>query len=257
MTWNVKTGGVDRGGGDRLAAITAVIEKVRPDILALQELKSFGDEQQRRLRELAGGIGMTPHLAPSAFGLPVAVLVRPPLRMTQRTRLRWRLHHAAASAVVPTSAGPLTVVSTHLNPYSATRRRREARRIARRYRSELLIVAGDLNSLDPGSEHTDELTRLSDEFRKRHVRRDGSADTRPVATLLAADLEDLWTVAGDGDGQTAPTSAGGGHEFSGMRLDYVLGSAAVAARAQDMRVVRGGEAEYASDHYPVTVELAL
>jgi exodeoxyribonuclease-3 len=75
--------------------------------------------------------------------------------------------------------------------------------------------------------------------------------------FLAAGLEDLWTVAGAGDGRTAPTTAGGGHEFSGMRLDYVLGSAAVAGPAEDMRVVRGGAAEYASDHYPVTVELAL
>jgi exodeoxyribonuclease-3 len=257
MTWNVKTGGVDRGGGDRLAAITAVIEKVRPDILALQELKFFGSEDQRRLRELAGAIGMTPHLAPSAFGLPVAVLVRPPLRMTRRTRLRWRMHHAAAGAVVPTGAGPLTVVSTHLNPYSATRRRHEARRIAKRYRSGLLLIGGDLNSLDPGSDHTEELARLPEEFRKRHARRDGSADTRPMSTFLAAGLKDLWTVAGDGDGRTAPTTAGGGHEFSGMRLDYMLGSAAVAARAEETRVVRGGEAEYASDHYPVTVELTL
>ena len=64
-------------------------------------------------------------------------------------------------------------------------------------------------------------------------------------------------VAGSGDGRTAPTSGGGGHEFSGMRLDYVLGGSAVAASASDMSVVRGDEAEYASDHYPVTVRLAL
>jgi exodeoxyribonuclease-3 len=41
-----------------------------------------------------------------------------------------------------------------------------------------------------------------------------------------------------------------------MRLDYVLGSAAVAARVVGMHVVRGGAAEYASDHYPVVVEFA-
>ena len=54
-----------------------------------------------------------------------------------------------------------------------------------------------------------------------------------------------------------PTSEGGGAEFSGMRLDYLLGSPRLAALARRARVVRGGETEYASDHYPVTVELDL
>ena len=257
MTWNIKTGGVDRGGPDRLDAIIAVITKERPDILALQELKYFGNDHEQRLRRLAGAIEMTPHFAPSAFGLPVAVLVRPPLRMTERTRMQVGMHHAAAGAVVPTGAGALTVVSTHLNPYSGNKRLREARRIAHRNQAELLLVAGDLNSLEPGVDHTTTLARLPEQFRKRHLRGDGSVETRPVAAFLSAGLRDLWPVAGDGDGLTAPTTGGGGHEFSGMRLDYVLGSAAVAAGASEMRVARGGEAEYASDHYPVVVTLAL
>jgi exodeoxyribonuclease-3 len=42
-----------------------------------------------------------------------------------------------------------------------------------------------------------------------------------------------------------------------MRLDYVLASRAVADRAAHARVLRGAEAEYASDHYPLAVELEL
>jgi len=257
MTWNIKTGGVDRDGPDRLDAIIAVIEKERPDILTMQELKYFGNDHEFRLRKLAAAIEMTPHFAPSAFGLPVAVLVRPPLRMSERTRMRAGMHHAAASAVVATGAGPLTVVSTHLNPYSGNKRQREAHRIAERNHAELLVIAGDLNSLEPGVDHTATLARLPEQFRKRHLRSDGTVDTRPVAVLLAAGLRDLWRTAGEGDGLTAPTTGGGGHEFSGMRLDYVLGSEAVALRASQMRVVRGGEAEHASDHYPVVVQLEL
>jgi exodeoxyribonuclease-3 len=257
MTWNIKTGGVDRNGPDRLDAIISVIDEQRPDILTLQELKYFGNDHQQRLRRLAGAVGMTPQFGPSAFGLPVAVLVRPPLRITRRTRMRVGMHHAAAGVVVPLGAGALTVVSTHLNPFSANKRRREAHRLAGMYNSELTVLAGDLNTLDPGTDHADELERLPEQFRRRHLRPDGRVDTRPVTELLTAGLQDLWTVAGDGDGRTAPTTAGGGHEFSGMRLDYVLGGAAVAAVASDMRVVRGGATEHASDHYPVTVRLAL
>jgi exodeoxyribonuclease III len=256
MTWNIKTGGIDRDGPDRLDAIIAVVAKQRPDILALQELKYFGNDHEARLHKFAAAVGMTPHFAPSAFGLPVAVLVRPPLRMTARSHIRVGMHHAAAAAVVPTGAGPLTVVSTHLNPYSPNKRRREARRLARSYHTDRTVLAGDLNTLDPVEDHAEAVERLPEEFRRRHLRPDGTVDTRPVQELLRAGLTDLWTVAGDGDGLTAPTSAGGGHEFSGMRLDYVLASPAVAEAATGMQVIRGGEAEYASDHYPVTVRLA-
>ncbi len=121
----------------------------------------------------------------------------------------------------------------------------------------LVLLAGDLNALDPWSDHDDRLARLPEQYRKRHLRRDGGVDTRTIATLEAAGLVDLWRSTGWGDGLTAPTTQGGGEEFSGMRLDYVLGSPALAALATGCRVVRGGEAEYASDHYPVVAELDL
>ena len=252
MTWNIKT-----GGGTRLAAILAVLQRERPDVLALQELRDFGRHDGRRMREVAEAVGMTAHLAPSAFGQPVAVLARPPLELTRTRVVRWRLHHAAAVAVVSTREGPLTVVSTHLNPFSPYRRMREARWLAARYasRRRLVVLAGDLNALDPRTDHTGEVERLGPLYRRRHLAPDGSVDTRAIAAFEEAGLTDLWT--GGGDGRTAPTSEGGGQEFSGMRLDYVLGSPPVAARARNLRVVRGGETEYASDHYPLRVDLDL
>jgi exodeoxyribonuclease-3 len=268
MTWNIKTGAIDRGQGgrgqgDRLGAVAAVVCREAPDVLALQELRDFGRGGGQRMRELAAAAGMTAHLAPSLFGQPVAVLVRPPGRFTATASVRWHLHHAAAVAVVPTDSGPLTVVSTHLNPFSPYRRMREARWLAARYGrrrtpvTELMIVAGDLNALDPWTGHDERVARLPAFYRRRHLRRDGSVDTRTVAAFADAGLVDLWRTAGDGDGLTAPTTEGGGREFSGMRLDYVLGSPPVAQTVTSCRVVRGGESEYASDHYPVVAELGL
>ena len=277
MTWNIKTGAVDRGRGDRLDAVIALIRRERPDLLALQELRDFQRSGAGRLHALAEAVEMTPHLAPSVLGQPVAVLVRPPGRFDSTATVRWPLYHAAAVGTVPTDRGPLTVVSTHLNPLSPQVRVREARWLATRYGPEpsrfgrgrgwtdavgsrvqrLVLLAGDLNALDPWSDHGDRLARLPEQYRKRHVRRDGDADTRTIVTLEAAGLVDLWQNAGSGDGLTAPTTQGGGAEFSGMRLDYVLGSPSLAALATGCRVVRGGEAEYASDHYPVLADLDL
>jgi len=254
MTWNIKN-----GGDVRRDAILDVLGRERPDLLSLQELRDFGRHDGRRMREVAEALGMHAHLSPSVFGQPVAVLARPPLRFIRTRAVRWQLHHAAASAVVPTSAGPLTVVGTHLNPYSPYRRMREARWLSARYasRGKLVLLAGDLNSLDPGTDHTAALERLEGPYRQRHVAADGTPDTRAMAAFAEAGFVDLWPLAGEGDGCTAPTSGGGGREFSGMRLDYLLGSPKVAELARHARVVRGGAAEHASDHYPVTVELAV
>jgi exodeoxyribonuclease III len=259
MTWNIKTGGVDRGRGDRLAAITAVIAAERPDVLALQELRDFGRHDGRRMRAVADSVGMVAHLARSIFGQPVAVLVRRPMPILRTATVTWRLHHAAAAVTVGTAAGPLTMVSTHLNPFRPERRRREATWLAARFASSpgLVALAGDLNSLDPHTGHAAEIDRLPAQYRRRHVDPDGTVNTRAIAAFERGGLFDLWRTAGAGDGRTAPTTRGGGTEFSGMRLDYVLATAPLVARARDARVIRGGDAEYASDHYPVRVDLDL
>jgi exodeoxyribonuclease-3 len=259
MTWNIKTGGVDRGRGDRLDAIVRVVVRQAPDVLALQELRDFDRDGHRRMWEVADAVGMTPHLARSAFGQPVGVLVRPPGVTLSTRAVRWRLHHAAAAVDVLTDRGPLTVVSTHLNPFSPYRRMREARWLAARYASatRAVVVAGDLNALDPWTDHAERLARLPPLYRRRHLGPDGSADTRTVSAFDAAGFADLWRVAGTGAGLTAPTTGGGGREFSGMRLDYMLGSPPVAAVTRDCRVVRGDESEYASDHYAAVADLDM
>ncbi|BCY13991.1 endonuclease/exonuclease/phosphatase family protein [Actinoplanes sp. L3-i22] len=255
MTWNIKTGGVDRGQRFRLPAIAEVITAEKPDILTLQELRDFTRNDGRRMTELAGAVGMTPFLARSGLGMPVAVLVRDPLRITHTASVTWRLHHAAAVAVVSTGSGPVTVISAHLNPFAPYRRMREARWLAARYvRGDRVVVAGDLNGLDPVADHTAALASQPALFRKRHLHRDGTVDTRAVA---AFGMTDLWTTAGDGDGRTVPTTQGGGREFGGMRLDYVLATPAIATTAHDMRVLRGGPTEHASDHYPVRLDLDI
>lgn len=255
MTWNIKTGGYDRHG-DRLPAIAEVITREQPHVLALQELRNFGVHGARRLHRLAAAVGMTPHLARSALGQPVAVLVRPYLEITRRVAVTWRLHHAAAAVTLP---GPLTVVSVHLNPFSPPRRRREAVWLAARFapRRGPVLIAGDLNGLDPGTDHTETLARLPGIHHRRHVDDTGEVDTRAVDAFGRAGLVDLWKVAGSGPGLTVPTTKGGGKEFSRMRLDYVFASPSLATHVTATRVVRGDETEYASDHYPVVVDLDL
>ncbi|MFY1701201.1 endonuclease/exonuclease/phosphatase family protein [Micromonospora sp. WMMA1923] len=272
MTWNIRTGGRDADGGDRLALVRRVVTTQRPDLLALQELRGF--DRPGVLARFAAGVGMRPYLARSRWGQPVAVLVRPPLRILAAAGVRRPFHHGAQRVTVATSAGPLALTGTHLCPFSGTRRLIEAGWLAAAVRrasgsvvgagggaddGPLVLVAGDLNTLEPGVDHRDRIARLPAAYRRRHLRRDGRVDTRAVGRLLAAGLVDLQLTAGrpGDDGATAPTRYGGGVEFSGMRLDYLLATTGLAAVARDCRVVRDDDTDRASDHYPVLVDLAI
>ncbi|WP_347405116.1 endonuclease/exonuclease/phosphatase family protein [Micromonospora sp. WMMD1082] len=250
MTWNIRTGGQDRGGPDRRDRLARVIAEQRPDVLAVQELGGLD------VAGFAAAAGLRAYLAGSWLGQPVAVLVRPPWPVLDAAPVRRPFHHSAQRVVLGTDAGPLTVLGTHLHPYSGTRRLVEAGWAAaalRRDRAALALLAGDLNTLDPYAEHADRVGRLPPAYRRRHLRPDGrTVDTRAVARLLATGLVDLAAAAGP----TVPTGHGG-VEFADMRLDYLLGTSALAARCTGARVVRGGDAEHASDHYPVLAEFDL
>ena len=208
MTWNIRTGGRDRAGPDRRDLVCRVVAAQGPDVLALQELRGF--DRDGCWPGSPAGWGCARTWPASCFGQPVAVLVRPPLRTRAAGPVRRPFHHAAQRVELATAAGPLTVLSTHLDPYSGLRRRVEAGWLVaavRRAPGELALLAGDLNTLDPGADHADRVARLPAAYRRRHLRRDGrTVETRAVARLLAAGLVDLWTHAG---GPADPTRADG------------------------------------------------
>jgi exodeoxyribonuclease III len=247
LTYNIKD-----GGGSRLDAVLRVVADQAPDVAALQELRGF--DRPGVADRVAAGLGMRAYLARSRFAQPVAVFVRAGLPVLDAGPVRRPFHHAASRVVVSTPRGPLTVVGAHLHPHWSGRRLREARRLAAAVRGRsLAVVCGDLNGLDPDTDHAQRLRRLPRPYRLRHRRLTGTVDTRAVAALGRAGLVDLGVAGGV---ETAPTALGGA-EFSGMRLDYVFATPAVAALVRDLRVVRGDEAETASDHYPVVADLDL
>ncbi|NJC70481.1 endonuclease/exonuclease/phosphatase family protein [Planosporangium thailandense] len=263
MTYNIKYGGRD----GRLDSIIRVITAQRPDVLALEELAGFPRDGGRLMRRVADATGMRAFLARSRLGgQPVAVLVRQPAAVRSAGSIRRPFHHAAAEVTVATDRGPLTVIGTHLYPFSGGRRGWEAGWLASRADpGRMVLVMGDLNTLDPWTDHTDQLRTLAPHYRSRHLTRSGEVDTRAVRRLADAGFVDLFRAVGDRPGaqrHTVPTAHGGGQEFARMRLDYILGTPPVARLARSCRVVSGadcGDCETASDHYPLvaTVDLTL
>ncbi|MDW5330076.1 endonuclease/exonuclease/phosphatase family protein [Plantactinospora sp. KLBMP9567] len=274
MTYNIKNGGRDGADPSRLDRVLQVVTEQRPDVLALQELRGLRRDRDR-LDTMARRLGMRAYLAGGWFGQPVAVLVRRPVEAVLVAPVRRPFHHGAQRVLLDTDRGPLTVFSTHLHPYSGRRRLREAGWLVgaagrggpdrRALPDRLVLLMGDLNTLDPGGRHDERIGRLPPEYRGRHLMPDGvTVDTRAVAALYRSGLVDLFRPEGADlstdraePPHTVPTSAGGGVEFTEMRLDYLLGTPPLARLAQPPRVVTGGAAESASDHYPLVVDFDL
>jgi exodeoxyribonuclease III len=244
MTYNIDNG----GWPDRLDAVIRVIVEQRPDLLSLQELRHFERSGNGRLRRVADETGMLPFLAASRFGQPVAVFVRDGIRVNSAGSVRRPFHHGAEQVVVQTTAGPLSVLGTHLYPYSGRRRLWEARWLAARvHNGQQVLLMGDLNSLDPASDHSAELREAPPQYRKRHLRfRSSTVDTRAVAALTKVGLVDLCGSIGAAGGYTA--------RFCQMRLDYIMATEQLARSARGCRVVTGAAAEAASDHYPLVAQ---
>lgn len=250
MTYNIKN-----AAAGRLDAVLAVIRAHRPDVLALQELGQLHRRPHRLLTTIEAATGMHGHLARSVFGQAVAVLVQPPGMITSTSRVRRPMHHAAALVTVNTRAGPLTVISTHLHATSTIRRLREARRLAGSRSDRLTVLMGDLNTLDPSTDHHTSLAALAARYRHRHITH-GQVDTRAVQALTDGGLVDLCHLAGAGLQESVPTKLGG-PEFPAARLDYILATAPLAALTREVHIIRNASTDIASDHYPVIARVEL
>lgn len=238
LTYNILTG-ANRG---RLDAVCAVIAAAAPDVVAVQELR--GDPP------LALHTGMRLHVAPPRTGQPVGLLVAPHLRILRSGTVPGPFHHGAAWVELDCEGGPLTVISTHLFPYWGFVRVYEARRLAAFAAGRRRVVLmGDFNSLDPWTPYG--------QVQQRHRRwfGRGGPDTRAMALLARRGLVDVFRRVGEGPGWTVPTALGGA-EFVPSRLDYVLASTAVAGDFTVCRVLTGGGAASASDHFPVLAKIA-
>jgi exodeoxyribonuclease III len=262
MTYNVLTGGQDHAGSDdgRLDLVIDVIAAQAPDVLVLQELNHAEQFGHRVLHKLENATGLRGFLATARTGFHVGVFVPKDSAVIRTEADNDGFHHAAMEVVLATPDGPLTIVGTHLCPFGGEIRLAEAQRLTRYAdpRRKLLLM-GDLNALDPASDHHEELRRLPARVRARHVLSDGeTADTRAVATLLNAGFVDVFRrFPTEGKDYSMPTDGVGRVEIPGRRIDYILATEPLAELTTACSIVSGAKADVASDHYPVVAELDL
>lgn len=219
VTYNV------RGFRDGRVRVAAVVRKLDPDVLLLQETGS-----RRDLRRFADDVGMVvarDPWSPLRRRVKNAVLLAEPWRIGSVELHRFpkaRRWYPRGALVVRATADAETVwaVSVHFGLEGAERAGQAASLTAlvKTFDGGSSIVGGDLNA---------------------------TPDMRATARI-AATLRDAWSHAGRGDGLTFPAAA------PTARIDYVfVGDASTIVRA----AVGAEGASKASDHLPVVVDLRM
>ena len=239
------------GGEDRLPLIGSVIQQQQPDVVALQEARSRSNAEA-----LAQQLGMSLTLgeANNINQDHVAWLSRFPVIRAHNHRLPV-FAKTLLEIEIRWEGASLTLFATHLK--AGQDQECEQRRIAEMQailrllqpqRNQLQVLVGDLNTIHP-TDHPNAAAYVT------VLRERGEQAPQPqfprqvIPLLLEAGYVDCYRalhppLAGD----AAYTA------HRALRLDYLFASAPLAQHLWACDIVTGGDAERASDHYPVWAE---
>jgi len=244
LTYNIR-----RGGGDRLPALTELLRAQQPDAVALIEAPA-----QARVDALARTLGMQAAFAQHAAGFPIAWLSRYPVLRVQRHEY---LQGAAPmlEMEIAWNGLPVSLFAVHLRAGRTARdERRRAREVAAilgalpRVSGQPHLLVGDFDALHPldAVRHRRLIGLLPVPSRAERVERVA------IPLLLDAGYMDCYRAQHPGlrrdPGYTYALPA------PRLRVDYIFASAQLVRRLVACDVVTGGQAERASDHYPVEAE---
>jgi endonuclease/exonuclease/phosphatase family metal-dependent hydrolase len=244
MTWNIRTG---IGSGSKMAdaevppdldAIVGVINHLRPDVVALQEIDrhrdrtGFVDQAAMLAEALAMEVRFAANLVDDSGEYGVATLSSHPITESSHVlfpRCEGWEPRGVLDVVVRLGERQIRVLNTHLQvdrgdgEDAAMQREDSAQALALRTRrsSEPVVLMGDFNA-DPGD-----------------------PELRPLSGLV-----DAWAEKGDGRGATIPASPS---EDPSRRIDAILVDQRLMVRS--CAVIRTSRTALASDHYPVVADL--
>ncbi|HEX8911471.1 MAG TPA: endonuclease/exonuclease/phosphatase family protein [Humisphaera sp.] len=245
------------GGTGRADQIAAVIERQRPDLVALVEADDAGvvAELARRLKmDFVRAVGP---------GDASALLSRWTIRQsTNRALLDPAISKSFLEAIVVTPRGqPLPVGVLHLHPraFEADEQARERELAAvlkafakHRERGTPHLLCGDFNANHPTQ--VIDLERARPKTVLAWDANGGMIPRRVVQTLLDAGYVDTLSAARGNDADTTYTFT---TDHPGQRVDYAFAWGVPAERVRDAWVEQGDPAASASDHYPVGAELRV
>jgi endonuclease/exonuclease/phosphatase family metal-dependent hydrolase len=243
------------GGGGRTNAILDVVEKQRPDVVALAEADSLAALERMALR-----LKMDYVHAPGNKSA-VALLSRLPIRQSiNHAPLRPALTKGLLEATVVDEKGDeWTIGVLHLHAHAAEAdeqiREREIADVLdvfARYRSANRphLLCGDFNANSPVQQI--DPAEVKPRTREEMEQNGGVIPRRVIQKLLDAGYVDSLDAV---DPRHAPTAGTFSTECPGQRVDFLFAWGVAADRIRDAWIEYGDPAKDASDHYPIGAEV--
>lgn len=238
----------------RLHAAQRLVQRIKPDVLALTEASYGGSNSQGIHMNYAslfdfqyGKFGSYPF-----FGLNRSdeggncLLSRFP--MQAKTILLG--YKSAVRASIPLEEKVLTVDVVHPSPTVSDDEKIAALFPLLYQRPEPYIITGDFNTVHPEEKYDWEQLRLdiaSYNPKKVELIIDNWKKAKLVSWILQSGLKDAFPL--EARKSTVPTNYPYGTFRSGVRMDFIFISPDITV--EDAYVIKTADAEIASDHYPV------
>lgn len=257
-TWYVFNEGKEQTAGK------AFVKSQTPDVVGLQELTNI---KPAKLQEL-GTAWEHPHSSLlKTSGFSVGLTSRWPIEVIEK-RVK-DMHHGYLHAI--TNGVHYFVV--HLSPFKWEVRSGEAKVIVEQVSPLLkagkkVIVLGDFNALTPDDRQwlqaDKELVPKMEESDQKHDHvenlNQGEIDFSVMEAFLNSGLTDTGNSFIPKESEhriTIPTGVWTDKETppkKGRRIDFILSSANLLSKVKNCRIVREGEVNKISDHYPVVTD---
>jgi hypothetical protein len=263
-SWNIDHGGQDRASGhDDQRRWNTALELAEayfadPDnphrVVLVQE--AFLWQRLGRIARFADATATTPYRAEGVNDLDLVAFVGPGLTVGD-----WRAnprHLRSPAVAVPVRADgvgeQITLVTTHLDPWSADVRVQQVLALNSFLRDQRVLLGGDLNCIGP-SDPEPNLDEIPDWQVYNHLSFAPlpAWDRRPTQIAEYAGWVDL---AARFDMTETPTG-GFGQPFPAVRFDQFWATPTLAEGATGYQVHDADDFKTVSDHLPITVTLTL
>lgn len=266
MTYNIWNGFDWGKDTERKEKMIEWIKSQKPDVLALEELCLYNEQQ---LKEDALKWGHQYVQLLKTDGYPTALTSNKPIQLKERVvKSFWHgLLHCECYGI--------DFFVVHLSPSDCNFRLNEARLITDKVRgleSDSYVILGDFNAHSPfDASWMENKTELRDKGRndknkKYSNLRLGEFDYLVISEFLACPAVDVCMGKIDlQQSYTFPTLALIGkynstpetNKQDRVRIDYILASPQLAKTCKKVEVFNGDGTHYLSDHYPVMAEFEV
>lgn len=242
---------------DRFQKIINFVNQQKPDILGLLELNGWHLNNFIKLKLFKKKTRFRYHgFCKSKDGYHIALLSRTEFVKTQAiNRGMW---HGAVRAKIKFGTQDLTIILTHLDPFTETNRLKELKVLTKHILgSQNVILMGDLNSLSPQDGYNEaKLLRKAKEIK---LKKFGTRKLHKsvITQILSMGLVDLSKKFSKKFEHTVPSryNIDEAH-FIKLRLDYMFASPELLASCvKKARVIRTNQTNQLSDHFPLLAEV--